>query len=112
MSDINHEWTQDYDGEIVLDRERQKQQVEPPKKYNVFIFNDDYSTWEFVVEVLTTIFGQTEDQANRTTKDVHTKGKGLAGTYSKDIAETKAMIMNDFAQANGMPLHAEPEVSE
>ena len=102
-----------YDDDNVLDREKQvekqKQQLEPPKKYNVFIMNDDFTEWPFVIHVLTTFFGQTEDQANRTTKDVHTKGKGLAGTFTKDVAETKAQLMNNHAQSEGYPLHAEAE---
>ena len=57
-------------------------------------------------------FGQSEEQANRTTMTIHTKGKGLAGTYSKDIAETKAQAMNEYAQSQGHPLHAETEELE
>jgi ATP-dependent Clp protease adaptor protein ClpS len=109
MSGISHEWDQDYDGVIVMDRDEEKQEVKPPKKYHVFILNDDYSTFELVIDVCTRFFGQTEDQAQRTAQDVHTKGKGLAGTYSKDIAETKAHVMNDFAQEREMPLMATVE---
>lgn len=102
--------------EHVLDKEKQvekqKQQLEPPKKYHVFIMNDDFTEWPFVIEMLTRYFGQTEDQANRTTKDVHTKGKGLAGTYTKDVAESKAQVMNDHAQNEGFPLHAQAEQEE
>jgi len=69
--------------------------------------NDDFSTFDLVIEICQTFFGQTEDQAGRTAQDVHTKGKGLAGTYPKDIAETKAKIANDFSQTNDSPLLAE-----
>jgi len=95
----------------VLDKEKQtsKQKAEPPKMYSVFIMNDDFTEWPFVVETIIKHFGQTEDQANRTTKDVHTKGKGLGGTYTKDVAETKAQMMNEHAQSEGFPLHATVE---
>ena len=92
----------------LLDKEKlsEKQKLEPPKKYNVFILNDDYSTFELVIAILTKYFGQTADQAERTAQDVHTKGKGLAGTFTKDIAETKVEIVNDYAQSMEMPLKA------
>ena len=95
--------------EHVLDKEKQseKQMVEPPKNYHVMILNDDFSTFELVIEICMTFFGHSEDRANRTAQDVHTKGKGLAGTYTKDIAETKAKIANDFSQTNDSPLMAE-----
>jgi ATP-dependent Clp protease adaptor protein ClpS len=95
-----------------LEDEKQEEQVKPPKRYHVFIMNDDYSRWDFVVDMLIKIFGQSEDQANRTTRVIHTKGKGLAGTYTRDIAETKADSLNQYAQANEFPLHAETEVAE
>ena len=112
MSGINHEWDQDNEGNIVLDREEQKQKLEPPKLWHVFILNDDYSTFELVIDVCCRFFGQTEDQAQRTAMDVHTKGKGLAGTYPKDIAETKVHVMNNFAQEREMPLLATLEEAE
>jgi len=93
----------------VLDREKEEERTKPPKQHQVFIMNDDYSTWPFVIECLMKFFGQTAEQAERTTTTIHTKGKGLAGTYTKDIAETKARAMNEYAQTNGMPLHAETE---
>ena len=95
-----------------LEDEKQDEKVKPPKQYQVFIMNDDFTHWDFVVEVLGKFFGQSEDKANRTTRDVHKKGKGLAGTYTKDIAETKAQLMNDYAQSKGCPLHAETEETE
>jgi len=66
----------------VLDKEKQtsKQKAEPPKMYSVFVMNDDFS-----------------------------EGKGLGGTYTKDVAETKAQMMNEHAQSEGFPLHATVE---
>ena len=101
----------DFDYEDVIDREKQtnKEKLEPPKKHHVFILNDDYSTFEIVIAILSKYFGQSADQAERTAMDVHTKGRGLAGTYTKDIAETKAQMVCDFAQAEEMPLRAVTE---
>lgn len=100
----------DYDD--VLDREREEEQTKPPKNYHVFIMNDDFSTWPFVVEVLGKFFGKSSDEGHRITTQIHTKGKGLAGTYTKDIAETKMQLMNEYAQSKGHPLHAETEEAE
>ena len=92
----------------VIDREKQtnKQKIEPPKNYHVFILNDDYSTYETVITVCMKYFRQTASQAERTAMDVHTKGKGLGGTYPRDIAETKAQQVSDFAQLVDEPLRA------
>jgi ATP-dependent Clp protease adaptor protein ClpS len=103
----NEDWANDFFD--VLDREKEEQQTKPPKQYNVLIMNDDFSTWPFVIEVLSKFFGKSEEEGHRITKEIHTKGKGLAGTYTKDIAETKAIQMNDYAQSKGHPLHAETE---
>lgn len=93
--------------EPVLDKQKQaqKQRVEPPKNYHVVVMNDDFSTVELVVEVLTTFFGKTAENALQIATDVHSKGQGLAGTYTKDIAETKVNTANEFCQLSGMPLH-------
>ncbi len=95
-----------------LEDEKQEEETKPPKRYHVFILNDDFTKWEFVVDMLMKIFGQSEDQANRTTRTIHTKGKGLAGTYTRDIAETKADSLNQYAQANDFPLHAATKQAE
>lgn len=97
--------------EEILDREKQseKQKLEPPKRYNVFILNDDFSTFELVIAILSKFFGKSEDAARRIALDVHTKGKGLAGTYTKDIAETKADMVCEYAQQEEMPLRAVAE---
>lgn len=102
------------EGVTVIDRDAlyEKQKAKPPKMYNVFILNDDYSTFELVVVILTQYFGQSESQAGRTAMDVHTKGRGLAGTYTKDIAETKADIVCQYAQSEEMPLRAIAEEAE
>ena len=102
MSD--HWGNDDKDGVRVIDREKEKQKVEPPKQYSVIMHNDDFTPMDFVVELLTSFFGKTPDAAARIMLDVHTKGKAIAGgPYSRDIAETKAKNANDFSQENDHP---------
>lgn len=89
---------------IDIEKQDQKQKLEPPKKCHVFILNDDYSTFELVITVCSKFFGQTAEQAERTAMDVHKKGKGHAGTYTRDIAETKVQLANDFSKSTESPL--------
>lgn len=88
-----------------------KPKVERPKMYKVVIHNDDYSTMEFVVEVLITVFRKTTVEATRIMLSVHRSGKGVAGIYSKEIAEAKAGQALDLARTRAYPLlvTTEPE---
>ena len=103
------DWGNDFFDVLDREKESQKEKLEPPKNYHVFILNDDYSTFEMVIAILMRYFGHTAARAERTARDVHTKGKGLAGTYPKDIAETKAAIVAEIASQEEMPLRATVE---
>ncbi len=81
-----------------------KTKITRPAKYAVFILNDDYTPWNFVVMTLTKIFNKTEEQANTLTTSVHHDGEGLCDTYSKEIAETKVSAATEFAKLNKQPL--------
>jgi ATP-dependent Clp protease adaptor protein ClpS len=96
------------DGEIL---ERTKQDTKKPELYKVLLLNDDYSTMEFVVEVLETIFHKAPAEAFRIMMAVHTQGKGLCGVYPYEVAETKVDAVVERARENGFPLRAamEPE---
>ena len=87
-----------------------RQKVRRPTMYNVVLHNDDYTTQELVVEVLRLFFHKTAAEAQTIMLNVHTKGKGIAGTYTKDMAESKVAQVTDFARQNGAPLKltAEP----
>jgi ATP-dependent Clp protease adaptor protein ClpS len=87
-----------------LDPVKQAQRVEPPPMYSVVLHNDDYTTFDFVVSVLTEICGLTQDAAFAVTKEVHTMGKGYAGLYTRDVAETKQILMMDAAKQEQYPL--------
>ena len=82
-----------------------------PKKYVVVLHNDDYTTMEFVVLVLMKFFHMDETAATQVMLHVHHKGYGIVGTFTRDVAETKATQVMDFAQEHGHPLKctAEPE---
>jgi len=97
--------------EPVLDKKKQeqKQSIEPPKRYNVVILNDDFTTHDVVVEICTTFFGKTSIEADKITFDVHTKGKAAVGTFPKDVAETKSAIATEFARLNECPLVIQAE---
>jgi len=78
-----------------------------PKRYSVVILNDDYSSMDFVIKVLTGIFRKTLPEAEKLTIDIHNKGSAVAGTYSKEIASTKLNMMKSLAKKEGMPLTGE-----
>ncbi len=81
-----------------------KPQLKEPAKYAVLIHNDDYTTMEFVVEVLRKYFSKTVEEATQVMLHVHKRGKGVAGVYSHDIAETKSFQVETAAVEQGFPL--------
>ncbi|MDB2562570.1 ATP-dependent Clp protease adaptor ClpS [Sulfurimonas sp.] len=80
-----------------------------PKKYKVYILNDDYTSMEFVIEILMNVFHKTYQQAEVIMLEVHKKEKGLCGVYSFEIAETKVMQVSNQARKHGFPLKATME---
>lgn len=86
-----------------------KPKLKKPPQFAVILHNDDYTTMEFVIEVLTKFFKKTHEEAITITMKVHHEGKGVAGIYSREIAETKSAQVNDYAKANGHPLKSTAE---
>lgn len=84
--------------------ERQKQEAKRPALYKVFLLNDDYTTMDFVVSILEGIFHKNPVEATQIMLHVHRNGKGLAGVYSREIAETKIASVHEISQKNGFPL--------
>jgi ATP-dependent Clp protease adaptor protein ClpS len=80
-----------------------------PRRYKVILRNDDYTPMEFVVHVLMKYFHLNEVRATHIMFDVHTKGKGMCGVYTKEIAETKVIFVNNYSQINEHPLLCEME---
>jgi ATP-dependent Clp protease adaptor protein ClpS len=85
--------------------------TEKPRKYVVVLHNDDYTTMEFVVHVLMKFFHMDETEATQVMLHIHQKGFGIAGTFTRDVAETKASHVVAHAKEHGHPLRcsAEPE---
>ncbi|RLA37224.1 MAG: ATP-dependent Clp protease adapter ClpS [Gammaproteobacteria bacterium] len=75
-----------------------------PPLYRVVLITDDFTPMEFVVEVLESVFGMERNKATRVMLEVHTKGKGICGTYSYEIAETKVAQVTGIAQQQQHPL--------
>ncbi len=86
----------------VKDRSREK--VEPPKKYKIILHNDDYTPMDFVAAVLIDVFHMSFDKANAITKMVHEQGKGIAGVYSREIAEMKIIKCHQHIKNHAHPL--------
>lgn len=78
--------------------------LKKPPLYRVILLNDDFTPMDFVVEILMNFFGMSEEQATVVMLQVHTRGMGVCGTYSKDVAETKVYIVNAYAMENEHPL--------
>ena len=94
------------DGELL---ERTRQETKKPELFKVLLLNDDYTTMDFVVEILETVFHKQPAEAFRIMMAVHTQGKGLCGLYPHDIAETKIETVHEMAKEHGFPLRADME---
>lgn len=99
---------QDAGGGVALEEEVRDRLQQPPK-FAVVLLNDDYTTMEFVVEVLKRFFHRTEEEAAQVMLRVHHEGRGVAGVYSHDIAETKVFQVHQHAKSRGYPLQCEIE---
>jgi ATP-dependent Clp protease adaptor protein ClpS len=80
------------------------EEVKEPPMYKVLLLNDDYTSMEFVVEVLRYVFHKTIEQATRIMLNVHQNGVGVCGIYSYELAETKVNTVDALARENGFPL--------
>ena len=96
-------------GEGGLAVEESKPQLKRPSMYKVVLLNDDYTPMEFVVEILEMFFSMNREQATNVMLTVHTQGKGVCGVFTRDIAETKAALVNQYARENEPPLLCEIE---
>ncbi len=81
-----------------------KPKLKRPPLYKVVLLNDDYTPMDFVVDVLQTFFNMSHDKAHQVMLHVHTRGKGVCGVFTYEIAETKAALVNDYSRQNDHPL--------
>ena len=83
---------------------RDKEELKEPSLYKVLLHNDDYTTMDFVVMVLETVFNKDTTEATRIMLNVHNQGVGIAGVYTREIGETKITVVHDMARKNQYPL--------
>jgi ATP-dependent Clp protease adaptor protein ClpS len=88
---------------------RQKPKLQEPRLYRVVLHNDDYTTMDFVIQVIVAVFHKPAAEATKIMLDVHKKGKGIVGVYTHDIAATKVSQVHEMARQNEYPLKASYE---
>ncbi len=91
--------------------EQEATKSKPPKLYKVILLNDDYTTMDFVIEVLQRFFSMNRERATQVMLKVHQEGSAVCGIYPKDIAETKVAQVTEFAKQHQHPLRCELEES-
>ncbi|OQY32805.1 MAG: ATP-dependent Clp protease adapter ClpS [Spirochaetaceae bacterium 4572_59] len=90
-----------FDGEIL---EKVEEGLKEPRMYRVLLLNDDYTSQDFVVEILVTVFHKQAVDATRIMLDVHKKGRGIVGLYPYDLALTKVKQVKDMSLQREFPL--------
>jgi ATP-dependent Clp protease adaptor protein ClpS len=87
----------------IVVKQKDKIKIKKPRNFKVVMYNDDYTTMEFVINILVSIFNKKLMEAEKIMLDVHEKGKGVAGIYSYDIAITKVSTAMAMAKEKGFP---------
>ncbi|BAO44670.1 ATP-dependent Clp protease adapter ClpS [Thiolapillus brandeum] len=90
------------DGELATEESRPK--LKKPPLYKVLLLNDDYTPMDFVVDVLTRYFHMSEEKATQVMLHVHTRGVGICGVFTREIAETKVAQVTEYAREKQHPL--------
>ena len=80
-----------------------------PPMYKVLLHNDDYTTMDFVVDILIRVFGKSLEKATQIMLNIHNKGKAVCGIYPREIAETKVQTVHNLASSKGFPLKSTME---
>jgi ATP-dependent Clp protease adaptor protein ClpS len=107
LESMNHrEFEQDQEQEFEhgLAIAPERPELKKPPMFKVFLLNDDYTPMEFVVIVLETFFTMNRELATQIMLHVHTKGRGICGVFTREIAETKVNQVNEFSRAHQHPL--------
>ncbi len=101
------DWTdlERHDG-VVTESEKK---LEPPPMYKVLLHNDDYTTMEFVVQILQSVFNRSHAEATQIMLHIHKSGLGVAGVYTHEVAETKVAIVEAMARQHEYPLRCTME---
>ncbi|MGR9072705.1 MAG: ATP-dependent Clp protease adapter ClpS [Gammaproteobacteria bacterium] len=90
------------DGDLLV--QEAKPRLKRPPLYKVILLNDDFTPMDFVVDILVKFFSMSEEKATQVMLHVHTRGVGVCGVFSKDVAETKVEIVNDYSREHQHPL--------
>ena len=110
MSDPNHvNNNNDDDLAVVIAEPEVKRRIQRPPLYRVLLLNDDYTTMEFVIEVLKNVFRHSHEKATQITMHVHQKGAGICGIYTREVAESKVQQVLLLAEKNQHPLQCTME---
>lgn len=102
LVDMSDEHEFDDDQGLAIEEARPK--LKRPPMYKVVLLNDDYTPMEFVVQILETFFSMDREKATRVMLNVHTKGKGVCGIFTRDVAETKVKQVNEYSRNHQHPL--------
>lgn len=94
----------DEPGTLSQTRTGTNQEIREPKLYRVILHNDDYTTMDFVIQVLVSVFHKQAPEAAKIMMDVHKKGKGACGIFTYDIAATKVALVYQMARKHEFPL--------
>jgi len=86
-----------------------EEELEEPPMYRVLLHNDDYTTMEFVVQILENVFHKSPAEATHIMLSVHKNGTGVCGIYTAEVAETKVELVHHLARKNGFPLQCSME---
>jgi ATP-dependent Clp protease adaptor protein ClpS len=100
MSESNP--AEDHEGGLAVQEAKPK--LKKPPLFKVVLINDDFTPMDFVIEVLVNFFAMPEEKATQVMLHVHTRGIGVCGVFSKDVAETKVQIVNEYSREHQHPL--------
>jgi ATP-dependent Clp protease adaptor protein ClpS len=90
------------DGEIAV--QEGKPRLDRPRLFKVVLLNDDFTPMEFVIEILKEFFAMGEEKATQVMLHIHTRGVGVCGVFTRDVAETKVGLVNDYSRTHQHPL--------
>lgn len=103
-----NDWDQEVEGDSSVATDTEKK-LQKPRLYKVMLLNDDYTTMEFVVKILMSVFHHAQSEAVRIMLQVHHDGAGVAGVYSFEVAETKVAQVTELARQEEFPLRCSME---
>jgi ATP-dependent Clp protease adaptor protein ClpS len=107
MSERDNQEDEGFDDGLAVQEAKPK--LKKPAMYKVLMLNDDFTPMEFVIEVLEKFFHMDIEKATQIMLHVHTRGVGVCGVFTRDVAETKVLLVNDYAKHNQHPLLCEME---